>query len=76
MFDVEGSQPIASLKCGGFEECFNRPMYNKYEDRYSEDEGPIWDVSLCSSNSELLYPEEHSSIDFIKEISCEMHEGK
>ena len=51
-------------------------MYDKYEDCYSEDEGPKWDVSSCSSNSQLLYQEQISSLNFIEEFSCEMHEGK
>ena len=50
-FDEERSWPVASPDCGGFEEDFNPPLYDKYEDSYAEDEGPKWDVSSCSSNS-------------------------
>ena len=76
LFDEERSHPIASLVCEDFEEDFSPPMYDKYEDRCSEYEGPKWDVFSCSSNLELLYQEELISLDFIEDIPCEMHEGK
>ena len=48
--------------------------YLEYEDFYLEDEGPKWDVSSCSSNSESSCEEEFISLDFIEDIPYEMHE--
>ena len=76
MFDEERNRPVASPVYGIFEEDFNPPIYDKYDDSWLKDEGPKWDVSSCSSNSKLLYQEELSSLDFIEDIPCEMHEGK
>ena len=49
----ESSLPIASPVYGGFDEVFSPPLYDKYEDEYLGYEGPRWNVSSCSSNSEL-----------------------
>ena len=46
-----------------------------YDGGYLEDEGPKWDVSSCSLNSEFSCQEEFISIDFMKDILCEMHEN-
>ena len=74
MFDQESIWPVASPICGGFEEYSSPPMYDKYEDRYSEDEGPKWDVSSCSYHSEPLFQEELSLLEIIEDTPCEMHE--
>ena len=44
---------------------------NNRLDHLEEDEGPKWDVSLCSSNVECQ--EEVISLDFIEDIPSEMH---
>ena len=74
LFDEGCNQLVANPICGGFEEYFSPPIYDKYENIYSEDEGPKCDVSSCSSNSEFLCQEELISLDFIEYIPCEMHE--
>ena len=49
---------------------------NKRLDHLEEDEGPKWDVSSCSSNSEFSCQEEFISLDFLEaedDISVEAH---
>ena len=75
MSNEESSLPIASPFYGVFEEDSSPPLYDKYEDDYLEDEGPMWDVSSCSSCIEHIYQEEINSLDFIENTPCEMHEG-
>ena len=53
LFYEECNHSITNSACGGFEEYFIPPIYDEYEDGYLEDEGPKWDVSSCSSNSEF-----------------------
>ena len=75
-FYEECNQPIANYVCGGFEEDFSPPIYDECEDGYLEDEGPKWDVSSCSSNSEFSCQEEYISLDFLEgegDISTEAH---
>ena len=76
LFKEENNLLVASPIYGGFEEVFSSPLYDKYEDDYLEDEGPMWDVSSCSSYIEHLYQEECNSLDVIENTPCEMHEGK
>ena len=76
LFDEECNQSVTNFVCGGFEEDFSPPIYDEYEDGYSEDEGPKWDVSSCFSNSEFSCQEEFISLDFLEgatDISAEAH---
>ena len=68
-FNEENKFPIASPVCRGFDEFFSPPLYDKYEDDYLEDGGPMWDASSFSSSIEYLYQEELSSLGFIEDIS-------
>ena len=69
---AEGSiPPTASLACGCFEEVFIPPLYNEYEDEYSEDEGPKWDIYSLSSSTEYLDEGRHISLHFIEDIPHE-----
>ena len=51
LFHEENNLPIASPVYRVFEEVFSPPLYDKYEDDYLEDGGPMWDVSYFSSSS-------------------------
>ena len=51
LFVEENSLYVASLSYGDFEEVFRSPLFDEYEDRFLEYEGPKWDVSSCSSNT-------------------------
>ena len=76
LFYEECSQPVTNSICGGFEEDFSLPIYDEYEDGYLEDEGPKWDVSSCSSNSEFPCQEDFISLDFVEgedDIPVEAH---
>ena len=47
LFNEESIMPIAIPVCGSFEEACIPPLYDKYEDDYLGDEGPMWDLSSC-----------------------------
>ena len=67
LFYEECNQPVTNSICGGFEEDFSPPIYDEYDYGYLDYEGPKWDISSCSSNSEFPCQEEFISLDFVEE---------
>ena len=73
LFDKRDSMPVTSPICGDLEKVFRPPLYDEYGDRFSEDEGPKWDISSCSSSSEYPGQGERNWQGFIENIPYETH---